>query len=200
MTVSFPNLAPGNPIRASELNTNNADFAAMLRGLTVENFDDDAGITSRHLADRFGALVIPFHLFPRMGATGAVAQLIDLSLGPTNWTMPNVAAATELVWGPVDLLLEVGKQHKLIGITGRYVNSTGTPRLWFTVNGQVLGAGPVSLTANPMALYDAVDPFASPIRTVQNGDQIAIYAGNDGAAATARMVTGAWVFAKENGR
>jgi hypothetical protein len=182
--MTYPYSANANDVvRASNHNANMDYMLSRTSGITTKQLSSRAGIVSAQMSDKFHTMIVPVLLLPRMGSTASVANLIDLTTGPTAWTLPNDAnAQTELQ--RIVFSGRSGKQAYLTRITVQAAFRTGTPRLSFYKNGTVLlGAGVVELlTTNQYEVGDAAAPFDNWITPLQHDDYIIIGVGRNGAS------------------
>lgn len=190
MGITYPSLSAGSPVDNLELDTNFSDVVSMLQALAAENMADDAGIRSEQLADRFCIVPQTIHYFPRVGATSSLANFVDLSQTPAEWTMPNVTASPgEEFDRTAAFFLRDGRAAYLAAATARAQAVTpgagpSAPVFWLSHNGTVLGGGGLTIAAADTDYsMAAMNPYDSRQRSIQSGDYFTFGFGRSAAAA-----------------
>lgn len=189
-SVSYPTLASGAVISASELNSNFSDVVSMVS--SVGNDQLAGGITSDKLSDRYSitydtiCVIPPVLAYDTAGTAGTdtVEGNNEVAVGDDGADAPDV-----MQWQPI---MRDGMEAYLCSINVYCKSSTDSPQVRFYLNGSVsAGTGAlisgtgVTLGDNEFATLAQTDPIAQPLITMTNGDYITInlYANTSATAA-----------------
>lgn len=187
-SVSYPTLASGAVISASELNSNFSDVVSMVS--SVGNDQLAGGITSDKLADRYTITydticVIP-PVFTKDTGTGTdtVEGTNEVLIGDNGADAPDV-----MQWQPI---MRDGMEAYLCSINVYSKSSTDNPVIRFYLNGSVSAGTGALIAGTGITLGDdsfqtlaQSDPISQPLITMTNGDYITInlYANTSASAA-----------------
>lgn len=181
---------PGQAISAAQVNQNNTDLANLMTGITGQQLSSRAGLTSSQFADKFCPWVFTLHLLPRVGDPASIANLLNLDSGTSLWTMPS--AANGELFHTIKFALRTGKASYLTAVYIRAlgIGGVGNGRVWIFKNTLQLGAGPLDVLVanNDYILGNSASPFDNVVTELQNTDNLNIYLGRTGGAATMRGI------------
>ena len=169
MTIELTYVFAANEIiEAAQLNQNFIDLRAALDNLSAANLNQNAGIESRQLADRFSVRSETITLL--MPADGNNLE------NDGQFSMP----INQKLWHQYRVVLREGQESSLVAITVHVaqhtINTAVASRFEFRLNNVVLGGAALVLEDGLFKLYPlgTPSPFDVPLASIKDGDIISV--------------------------